>query len=604
MPSTSMRSAWFRYAALPLAILSNLTVGCTGEIPSGDLRNGAGAGMGTGAVGSGAGSSVGGSVGSGAAAGAGAGVASGGSSAGIGAGATSGSGSGGSSGGTSGPVARPMSLEGEPIYTRVMRLTNEQWENSVRDILRLSALPGIADSFEQPVAGTTDFTNNEHVLTVSNALWKSYQAGSETIAAQVTATDAALSAVYPGTDASGFIRTVGRRAFRRPLTAAEEASYQAIFDTGAAMTGEASTFAKGAALVIRALLQSPHFIYRTELGSAGAPLTGYEVASKLSFWLRNTTPSDALLDAAGSGQLDSAEGVAAQASSLLEDPAALSVMRDFHRQLLKFDRFSTITKIGVPNFDPSLNAEFEETSYRFFDRIFQQGLGLRDILTSTVGFVGPGTAPLYGQAPPSGFEERDLGPERPGYFTQLPYLALHAFNAEPDSIHRGVTLNLDVLCAEPGAAIPDLPPVPPLAEGETNRERITTLTSACGGECHNYYINPIGFAFENFDGMGQFRETENGKPVDTASAYPFAEGVISFADAAELMQIMANGKQAHACYSKHLASYALQRDIVEADRPLLDTMAAVSMANAGSVKQVMIELAKNPTFTTRLGGTP
>jgi hypothetical protein len=227
------------------------------------------------------------------------------------------------------------------------------------------------------------------------------------------------------------------------------------------------------------------------------------------------------------------------------------------------------------------------------------------MLTSTVGFVGPGMAPLYGvQAPPNGFVELDLGPERPGYFTQLPYLSLYALNDEPDSIHRGVTLNLQVLCAEPGAAIPDLPPVPPLAEGETNRERITTLTSACGGECHNYYINPIGFAFENFDGMGQFRETENGKPVDTASAYPFAEGVLNFADAAELMQIMANGKQAHACYSKHLASYALQRDIVEADLPLLDTMAAVSMANAGSVKQVMIELAKSPTFTTRLGGTP
>jgi hypothetical protein len=559
--------------------------------------------MGTGAVGSGAGNGVGGS-GAGVGSGAGAGVSTGGSGAGAGAGATSGSGSGGSSGSTGGPVARPIGLEGEPIYTRVMRLTNEQWENSVRDVLRLSAPPGIADSFEQPVAGTTDFTNNEHVLTVSNALWKSYQSASETLAAQVTATDAALSAVYPGTDAAGFIRTVGRRAFRRPLSAAEEASYQAIFDTGAATTGTASTFAKGAGLVIRALFQSPHFLYRTEMGSAGAPLTGYEVASKLSFWLRNTTPSDALLDAAASGQLDSPEGVAAQASSLLEDPAAISVMRDFHRQLLKFDRFSTITKIDVPSFDPSLNAEFEETSYRFFDRIFQQGLGLRDILTSTVGFVGPGMAPLYGvQAPPSGFAERDLGPDRPGYFTQLPYLTLHAFNAEPDSIHRGVTLNLDVLCADPGAAIPDLPPVPPLAEGETNRERITTLTSACGGECHNYYINPIGFAFENFDGMGQLRETENGKPVDTASAYPFAEGVLSFSGAAELMQIMANGKQAHACYSKHLASYALQRDIVEADVPLLDAMAAVSMANAGSVKQVMIELAKNPAFTTRVGGT-
>jgi hypothetical protein len=599
MSSTSMRCAWLRhYGAATAAILSCLTGACTAEIPSGDPRSNGGSG----AVGSGAQPGTGGnSGGSGAGSGAGAGVSTGGSGAGLSTGGTSGSGTGATGGG---PVARPMSLEGAPIYTRVMRLTNEQWENSVTDILRLSAKPNIAQSFEQPVAGTTDFTNNEHVLTVSNALWKSYQSGSETLAAQVTASDAALAAVYNGTDAAGFIRTLGRRAFRRPLTTAEEQSYQAMFDLGAATTAEGSPFAKGAALVIRSLLQSPHFLYRTELGAAGAPLTGFEVASKLSFWLRNTTPSDALLDAAASGQLDSAEGVAAQATTMLDESGAVAVMRDFHRQLLHFDRFGTITKVGVPSFDTSLNAEFEESSYRFFDRIFQQGLGLRDILTSTTGFVGPGMADLYGVQPPfNGFEERDLGTERPGYFTQLPYLTLYAFNDEPDSIHRGVTINLDILCADPGAAVPDLPPVPPLGPSETNRERITTLTSACGGECHNYYINPIGFAFENFDGMGQIRDMENGKPVDTASAYPFAEGVQSFANAAELMNIMANGKQAHACYAKHLASYALQRDIVEADLPLLDAMSATSMAAQGSVKQVMLELVKNPAFRTRVGGT-
>jgi hypothetical protein len=204
-------------------------------------------------------------------------------------------------------------------------------------------------------------------------------------------------------------------------------------------------------------------------------------------------------------------------------------------------------------------------------------------------------------APANGFSELDLGPNRPGYFTQIPYLALHAFNDEPDSIHRGVTLNLDILCADPGPAVPDLPPVPPLAEGESNRERITTLTSACGGECHNYYINPIGFAFENFDGMGQLRETDNGKPVDTRGAYPFAEGVLSYSGASELMQLMANGKQAHACYAKKIAGYALQRSIVQSDLPLLESLAQVSLG--GSVKQVMLELSKNPAFTVRAGGT-
>jgi hypothetical protein len=499
-----------------------------------------------------------------------------------------------------------MDLEGAPIYTRFNRLTNEQWERSVQDILKLSAPPGQAMNFESPVAGTTDFTNNEHVLTVSNSLWQSYQAAAEAVAALATASDAALAKVYSGTDPVAFINTLGRRAYRRPLTAAETQKYQTIFTAGSAMTtGTGTTFAKGAALVIRAMLQSPFFLYRTELGNNGAALNGYEVASKLSFWLRGTTPSDALLDSAGSGQLDSADGAVTLATTMLEEPTAAAVMRKFHGELLQFDRYATISKLGVSNYKESFNAEYEESSYLFFDRIFKSNLGVKEILTSTTGYVGPGTAALYGvAAPASGYAERDLGPQRVGYFSQLPYLTLHGLNNEPDSIHRGVTLNLDVLCANPGQAAPDLPPIPTLKPDQTNRERIAALTAGCGGECHNSFINPIGFAFEHFDGMGQYRDMENSKPIDSAGSYPFAEGVKSFSGAAELMQVMASGAQAHACYAKKISSYALQRDIVQSDLPLLDALKATSMATNGSVKQVMLDLVKNPAFRTRVGGAP
>jgi hypothetical protein len=460
-------------------------------------------------------------------------------------------------------------------------------------------------NFETPVAGTTDFANNEHVLSVTNGLWEDYQFAAEAIAAQVTASEATLSKVYAGTDAAGFITSVGRRAYRRPLTAAEVQTYQTIFSTGSAMSGTGTAFSKGAALVIRALLQSPVFLYRSELGANGAPLNGFEVASKLSFWLRDTTPTDTLLDAAASGQLDTAEGAVAAAKQMLEEPAAVAVMRKFHGELLHFARYSTISKLDVPSYKESLNAEYEESSYLFFDRIFEQNLGVREILTSTVGFVGPGTAALYGVAPPTnGYAERELGAERAGYFTQLPYLTLYAFNNEPDSIHRGVTINLDILCANPGQPAANLPPVPALQAGQTNRDRISNLTAGCGGECHNSFINPIGFAFENFDGMGQFRTTENGLPVNTAGSYPFSEGVKSFANATQLMQMMASGGQAHACYAKKLSSYALQRDIVQNDLPLLEALKASSMSTTGSLKQVLLDLVKHPAFRTRVGGAP
>src|SRR5262249_42762936 len=156
--------------------------------------------------------------------------------------------------------------------------------------------------------------------------------------------------------------------------------------------------------------------------------------------------------------------------------------------------------------------------------------------------------------------------------------------------------------ANPGAPAANLPPVPPIASGQTNRDRISGLTAGCGGECHNSFINPIGFAFEHFDGMGKYNDTENSLPINSAGTYPFSEGAKSFADAKELMQIMANGGQAHACYAKKVSSYALQRDIVMSDMPLLDALKATSMATNGSIKQVMLDLVKNAAFRTRTGG--
>jgi hypothetical protein len=402
------------------------------------------------------------------------------------------------------------------------------------------------------------------------------------------------------------INGFGRRAFRRPLTAAEVTRYTTVFNAGSMISGTRSAFLKGAEMVIRAMLQSPFFLYRTEMGATGQPLSGYEMASKLSLWLRGTTPSDALLDsAAGPGKLDTVDGAVTLATTMLGESTATAVMRKFHGELLDIDRYLSISKVNVPSYRDALNAEYTEASYLFFDKLFKEGLGVREMLTSTSGFVGPGLAALYGvAAPASGYVERDLGPTRVGYFSQLPYLTLNAINGEPHSILRGVSINLDILCVDPGAPAADIPSVPELKPDQTNRERITALTAGCGGTCHNSFINPVGFAFEHFDGMGQYRDMENSKPIDSAGGYPFAEGYKTFANAGELMRAMADGEQAHTCYAKKVAGFALQRDIVATDMPMLTALKTASMASGGSIKQVMLELVRNPAFRTRVGGTP
>jgi Protein of unknown function (DUF1592)/Protein of unknown function (DUF1595)/Protein of unknown function (DUF1588)/Protein of unknown function (DUF1585)/Protein of unknown function (DUF1587) len=510
-----------------------------------------------------------------------------------------GAGASGGSGGSGGSTQ--INLMGSPAYHRFVRLTNAQWAASVKEVVGLAASPDVVAGLPTPVLGVADFSNNERLLDVDARLWMDFQTGAEEVAARATASERALAAVYPGTDVTGFIETVGRRAYRRPLTADEVESLKALFDAGAAMSGEQSSFAKGAALVLRGLLQSPFFIYRAELGETGAPLSGYEAAAKLSLWLRGATPTEALLDLAPT--LTSADALEAEAARMLEEESAREVMRGFHDEYLHLSRYDVFVRVVDGELDTSLAGELRETSALFLDRIFQ-GAGLREMLTSTSGFVGAGLAPLYGiEAPESGVVFAELGPARAGYFSQVPYLALHGNFEQASALRRGVPLALDALCMHLPFDSAPIPPPPPIRPGETARDRVNEITAECGGACHNEIINPLGFAFEHFDGNGQYRELDNGSPVDSSGSFTFDEGRRDFRDNVELMSQIADSRQAHLCYAKKVAGYALQRDIAEADLPLLGELAAVSQSG-GSLKAIMRSLARSEAFRTHVGGSP
>jgi hypothetical protein len=228
---------------------------------------------------------------------------------------------------------------------------------------------------------------------------------------------------------------------------------------------------------------------------------------------------------------------------------------------------------------------------------------------STTGFVGPRMAALLGggNAPQAGtFAERDFTGTRTGFFTQLPFLMLHARNANPDPIHRGVSMALDVLCAPLGPPEEEVPPLPQRQPGQTNRDVVNEHTRQCGLACHNAMINPLGFAFENFDGMGQFRETEvyptETLTVDPSGTFEFAGGAKTWQDADSFMQALADDPQSHMCYSKKLASFGLQRDIIVADAPLIGVMATTSVSSTPSLKQLMLALVRQDAFRIRVGG--
>ena len=517
------------------------------------------------------------------------------------------SGSAGTAGtGGPGPGGYSIPLEGVPIRSHFVRLTHRQWENSVRDLLKLAAVPGLSQMFTgDPPEGT--FSNNERALFVAGNLRGDYERAAEDLARRVATDAQARSAIGASGNASTFISTFGRRVYRRPLEAVEQQRYEALFASAATLYTSGDAFVNGVELVVRAMFQSPHFLYRSELGVDATPLSSWEVASKLSFLLRDTTPDDALLDAAGRSEFGTPDAIAQRAQMMMDAVEAVPVLARYHSELFGLSRFETIDKDRTlfPNYTETMNAELMEADRLFFDGVFQGGQGLRQILLSTTAFVSATTAPLYGvSASGSGLTQTTLGPDRPGFFTRVGFLAYNANLREPDPIHRGVDISHRLLCSAIAPPAGEIPPLPAPMAGQTNRERVTAHTGegVCGG-CHLTVINPLGFAFENFDAMGQLRTTDNGNPVNTADAYELSSGLVPFAGAPELMAILAESPDAHACYARHASEFALARDMDEADRPLVNELTLASMSATGSIKAMLLAVVRSPTFSVRTGGT-
>jgi hypothetical protein len=524
-------------------------------------------------------------------------------------------------GGNGGPSTGIISSSPGPS-SQFIRLSHLQWENTVRDLLRLPKDSGLSHGFLSEPLRTT-FNNSGGAFEVSSQLWENYHRAADQLAKEVSRSAGHLTMLLPATatgDAESrarvFIRDFGRRAYRRPLTDAEIDQYLGLFRQGPALVAGADAFVDGIELVLAAILQSPHFLHRIELGS-GAPvngkirLTDYEIASRLSYALTNTMPDDALFAAAAAQQLHTTIEVLNQAKRLLDAPAGKSAVGDLHDQLLRDVDPTELLRdpTANPAFKMGMGADMKRETQLFVeDVVLTRGAGLKELLTAPYTFVNDPLASLYGVKAPAGggFGKVDLNPtERAGLFTQLGFLARTANDKSPQPILRGVHLNRHVLCV----SVPPPPPnvntmVPTSTMGPvTNRQVYEQLTAPqnCQG-CHAGLINPIGFAFENFDNLGRFQSKEGTLPIDSAASYNFREGKRDFGGAAELMRIIADGEQAHDCYAGQLFAYVYARDLREdspADKALVTEISRRSRQNA-SVKSLILDLIATDAFIHRL----
>jgi len=529
-------------------------------------------------------------------------------------------GSGGSGSITDPPVIpgdNPASCKAgiDPGPSPMRRLSNVEYINTVNDLFG-SAMPATLTFI--PEARVNGFDNNAQSRAVSNTLALQYYNASEQLANAATANMAALLPCDPVAQGEAvcldkFLDTFGKRAWRRPLVTAERDNLKKTF-----MQAKVSTFADGIAAVIQVLLLSPQFMYRVEQGEPVANanylrVTGFEMASRLSYLLWGSMPDDKLLTAAEGGSLKSAADVLGQARRMLDDPRAAKMVARFTDQWLRLEEISGLEKEATiyTTFKPELRAALHGEAQALFDDVIWKGDGKFDtMLTAPYTFMNGPLATFYGAKGVTGdsFQKVTLDPkQRAGFLTQAGLLGVIGVNdgGLTSLVYRGVFVRERLLCspvADPPPNAPDMQPAFDPATTTARKWSEDRQKIALCGACHGSF-DPIGLGFENFDGVGLYRTTDHGQAVDASGELVDTDNDGKFTGVPELTKRLAASKDVHACMATQLFRYGYGRqDIDGRDSCTLDKLKAVATTTGGGWKDLLLALTQTDTFLLRSKG--
>jgi mono/diheme cytochrome c family protein len=491
------------------------------------------------------------------------------------------------------------------------RLNRAEYRHTVRDLLGVDFNP--VGDFPADDVGY-GFDNIGDVLSLPPLLMEKYMAASRKIADQAVAGKDKDRLVFtvkpdgkrPNKDvAKELLGGLALRAFRRPPQADELDRLVKLYEAGEKLEG--GDFEKSMRLPIRGLLVSPHFLFRVEPEGFGAgdayALSPWELATRLSYFLWSSMPDDVLFDLARSGKLSNPQTLEQQVVRMLKDPRAVSLAEQFAPQWLQVRRLDDM-KFDAGRF-PQWNDELRRSMVQevtlFFDAVRQEDLSVLTFLDSDFTFVNAPLARLYGlPGGGSGFQRVKLSDAKRGGILTMG--AVLAATSDPDRtslVKRGKWILETILATPPPPPVPDAANLKEDPESLRLPLRVRMEKHRADPNCASCHkrMDPIGFGFENYDAIGAWRDSDAGKPVDSAAELPDGK---KFSGPVELKKLLKEKKGEFVeGFSEKLLTYALGRGVEHYDGPAVKSVVDATAKKGYAFSALVTEIVKSYPFQYR-----
>ncbi len=408
--------------------------------------------------------------------------------------------------------------------------------------------------------------------------------------------------------ASKILSTLARRAFRRDVTEADVRPFLRAYTAARAK----HSFDVSIAAALRDVLLAPDFLFRLEFDPAGAVpgtpqnVSGWELASRLSFFLWSSIPDDELLDVARSGKLRNPLVLNREVRRMLADSRATTMADKFAEQWLGLRALGDIKpdRKLYPEFDGGLAADFEEETRLFLRSVIRENRSVLDLIGANYTYVNERLARLYGipGVIGPGFRRVSLvgSPERGGLLGQGSILLLTSHTTKTSPILRGKWILSNLLNSPPP---PPPPGVPPLDESPANGQKLTTRqqverhrSNTVCASCHSR-MDPFGFALENFDVIGRWRTRDEGGEIDPSGKLPNGDTISGPQGFKQLL--LSRPDQFAGATVARLLTYALGRELDVRDQPTIRQIMRETEADRYRFEDLIVAIVKSVPFRMR-----